>query len=143
MKRPNFQIHELKKPIFNLQNEPYVYKFRNRKTERKKKKKRGYLGDGTDARLGKGGEAERLVNWPKEGTCFGGADGPDAFPNPAPELLLDAIISFFFVYSISYDITSVSLSDGNTASSIESEKGEREGTDCGSEVSAPDTVFKL
>lgn len=64
MKRPNFQIHELKKPIFNLQNEPDVYKFRNRKTERKKKKKkkRGYLGDGADARMGKGGEAERLVN---------------------------------------------------------------------------------
>lgn len=62
MKRPNFQINKLKKPIFNLQNKPDVYKFRNRKTERKKKKKRGYLGDGTDARLGKGGEAERLVN---------------------------------------------------------------------------------
>lgn len=64
MKRPNFQIHKLKKPIVNLQNEPDVYKFRNRKTERKqkKKKRRGYLGDGADARMGKGGEAERLVN---------------------------------------------------------------------------------
>lgn len=59
-KLPNQQI---KKPIFNLQNKPDVYKFRNRKTERKqKKKKRGYLGDGADARMGKGGEAERLVN---------------------------------------------------------------------------------
>lgn len=55
-KLPNPQIkRNKKKTIFNLQNESDVYKFRHSKTERKKKKKekRGCLGDGAGARLGR------------------------------------------------------------------------------------------